>query len=128
MYNYGGKAMLTKFSVENYKSFNKKISIDLTRARDYDFNKTAIKNGIIKDAVIFGSNGCGKSNFSLALFDIVPTLTDKQFDPLQMDPSSFLNFDSKKNMQHFVMSFCIIITKYLMNTKKVGLELLLKSN
>ena len=82
MYSYGGKAMLTKFSVENYKSFNKKVTLDLTKAHDYDFNKEAIKNGIVKNAVIFGDNGSGKSNFSLALFDIVVTLTDKNSDNL----------------------------------------------
>lgn len=126
MYNYGGKAMLTKFSVENYKSFNKKISIDLTRARDYDFNKTAIKNGIIKDAVIFGSNGCGKSNFSLALFDIVPTLTDKQFDPLQMDPSSFLNFDSKKKYATFCYEFLYNNHKISYEYKKSGPRIIIE--
>lgn len=118
MYKYGEKAMLTKFSVENYKSFNKKISIDLTKSRDYDFNKKAIKNGIIKDAVIFGNNGCGKSNFSLALFDIVPTLTDKQFDSLQMDPSSFLNFDSKKKYATFSYEFLYNNHKIIYEYKK----------
>ena len=52
MYIYGGVAMLTRFSVENYKSFNKKISIDLSNSHDYDFNKNAINDkGIIKDAI-----------------------------------------------------------------------------
>ena len=105
MYKYGGKAVLTKFSVENYKSFNKRITLDLRKSRDYDYNKEAIKDGIIKDAVIFGDNGCGKSNFSFALFDIVPTLTDKQCDPLQMDPGSFLNFDSNKGYASFAYEF-----------------------
>ena len=97
--------MLTKFSVENYKSFNQKITLDLTQAHDYDFNKEAIKDGIIKNAVIFGENGCGKSNFSLALFDIVVTLTDKNCDPLQLDTKSFLNFNSKKRTATFSYEF-----------------------
>lgn len=105
MYNYGGEAMLTKFSVENYKSFNKKITLDLTKAHDYDFNKEAIKDGIVKNAVIFGENGSGKSNFSLALFDIVVTLTDKNCDKLQLEPTSFLNFDSSKNSATFSYEF-----------------------
>ena len=67
--------MLTKFSVENYKSFKDKITLDLTKSHDYDFNKEAINDkGIIKNAIIFGKNGCGKSNLAFALFDIVTTL------------------------------------------------------
>lgn len=97
--------MLTKFSVENYKSFNKKITMDLTKAHDYDFNREAIKNGVIKNAVIFGQNGSGKSNFSLALFDIVVTLTDKNCDGLQLDPNSFLNFNSSKKSATFSYEF-----------------------
>ena len=105
MYSYGGKAMLTKFSVENYKSFNKKITLDLTKAHDYDFNKEAIKNGIVKNAVIFGDNGSGKSNFSFALFDIVITLTDKNSYNLQTDPGCFLNFNSSKQWATFSYEF-----------------------
>lgn len=106
MYIYGGVGMLTKFSVENYKSFNKKISIDLTDSHDYDFNKDAINDkGIIKDAIIFGENGCGKSNFAFALFDIVQTLTDKNIDARQADIVSFLNFDSNKKFATFNYEF-----------------------
>lgn len=101
----GEKYMLTKFSVENYKSFNNEISIDFTKAHDYNYNTDAIKNGIIKNAVIFGNNGSGKSNFSLALFDIILTLTDKRIDPLQIDPFSFLNFNSKKKFATFSYEF-----------------------
>ena len=97
MYEYGGKAMLTKFSVENYKSFKNKISINLADSHDYDFNKEAVNSqGIIKDAIIFGDNGCGKSNFAFALFDIVQTLTEKNIDARQADIISFLNFNSSK--------------------------------
>lgn len=116
MYVYGGVAMLTRFSVENYKSFNKKISIDLSNAHDYDFNKNAINDkGIIKDAIIFGNNGCGKSNFAFALFDIVITLTDKNIDPRQADVISFLNFNSSKKFATFSYEF-------LFNNKKISYQ------
>lgn len=105
MYKYGGRAVLTKFSVENYKSFNQKITLDLTKAHDYDFNREAVKDGIVKNAVIFGQNGCGKSNFSLALFDIVIMLTDKNCDIHQLDEHSFLNFDSSKRYATFSYEF-----------------------
>lgn len=130
MYIYRGRSMLVKFSVENYKSFNKKISLDLTKSRDYDFNKEAIKDGVVKTSVIFGDNGCGKSNFGFALFDIVPTLTDKQFDVLQMDFNSFLNFNSSKKFATFTYEFIFnnqnIIYEYKKSNPKTVISELLK--
>lgn len=43
----------------------------------YEFNKNAIKDGIIKNGIIYGPNGSGKTNFSLALFDIENHLSPK---------------------------------------------------
>ncbi|MFA6856302.1 MAG: AAA family ATPase [Treponema sp.] len=67
--------MLTKFAVTNYRGFSERIEWDLTNARDYEFNVFAVKDGIIKNGIIYGPNGSGKSNFALALFDIVNHLT-----------------------------------------------------
>lgn len=121
MYKYGGYAMLTKFEVENYKSFNKNITLDLAKSRDYDFNKNAIfENGVIKNAVIFGNNGCGKSNFSYALFDIVATLTDRNVDPLLSDIGSFLNFNSKKQHASFHYEFLFNNQKIIYEYKKAN--------
>ena len=67
--------MLRKFSVSNFKNFDKEITLDLSAGR-YDFNTHCIKNKIVNTAVIFGYNASGKSNFALALFDIVSSITD----------------------------------------------------
>lgn len=67
--------MLKKFSVSNYRGFESKIELDFSRFRDYEFNTFAIKNGIIKNGIIYGPNGCGKTNFGLAIFDIICHLT-----------------------------------------------------
>jgi AAA15 family ATPase/GTPase len=67
--------MLTKFAVTNYRGFSERIEWNLTNARDYEFSTFAVKNGIIKNGIIYGPNGSGKSNFGLALFDIVNHLT-----------------------------------------------------
>ncbi len=106
MYTFGGKAMLTKFSVENYKSFKNKITLDLTKSHDYDFNKDAINDkGIIKNAIIFGKNGSGKSNLAFALFDIVSVLTANNVNIRQLDKRSFLNFNSSKKFATFTYEF-----------------------
>lgn len=69
--------MLIKFAVTNYRGFAKRIEWDLTKAGNYEFNTYAVKDGVVKNGIIYGPNGSGKSNFSLALFDIVNHLTQK---------------------------------------------------
>ncbi len=97
--------MLRKFSVTNYKNFAGTVCIDFTDARKYDFNTECIKDGLINKALILGRNGVGKSNLGLALFDISYTLTDNLANPLQVDPNSFLNGDSKKHFATFTYEF-----------------------
>lgn len=62
--------MLTKFAVTNYRGFADRIEWDLSKPANYEFNKHVIKGGVIKNGIIYGPNGSGKTNFSLALFDI----------------------------------------------------------
>lgn len=69
--------MLTKFAVTNYRGFANRIEWDLSNPANYEFNKTVIKNGIIKNGIIYGPNGSGKTNFSLAIFDIENHLSPK---------------------------------------------------
>jgi AAA15 family ATPase/GTPase len=69
--------MLSRFEVTNFKNFNEKFVFDLSEAKNYEFNEDCIKNGIVNKALIYGPNGCGKSNLGLAIFDIVTHLTDK---------------------------------------------------
>ena len=69
--------MLTKFAVKNYRGFSDRIEWDLSHPGSYSFNSQAIKNGIVKNGIMYGPNGSGKTNFGLALFDIVNHLTQK---------------------------------------------------
>lgn len=73
--------MLKKFAVTNFRGFAERIEWDLSRHAAYAFNDFAIKNGIIKNGIIYGPNGSGKSNFSMALFDIENHLSSKWKDP-----------------------------------------------
>ena len=69
--------MLAKFAVKNFRGFADRIELDLTRHSNYNFNLYAIKDDIIKNGIVYGPNGSGKTNFSLAIFDIVNHLSQK---------------------------------------------------
>ena len=69
--------MLARFSVKNFRGFSARIEWDLTRHSNYNFSTFAIKHGLIKNGIIYGPNGSGKTNFGLAIFDIVNHLTQK---------------------------------------------------
>jgi AAA15 family ATPase/GTPase len=73
--------MLTKFAVTNYRGFKERIELDLSDPNGYEYNSFAIKNGVVKDLMIYGPNGAGKSNLGFALFDIVSHLTTKNKQP-----------------------------------------------
>ena len=79
--------MLRKFAVTNFRGFANRIEWDLSNPSNYEFSQYAIKDGIIKNAIIYGPNGSGKSNFSFAMFDIVNHLTQKH-----KEPDFYLNF------------------------------------
>ena len=67
--------MLIKFAVKNFCGFAERIEWDLSHPSNYSFNTYAVKDGVIKNGIIYGPNGSGKTNFSVALFDIVNHLT-----------------------------------------------------
>ena len=45
--------MLIKFTVSNYKNFNKPICLDLTSTHDYRFGKECIKDSVISKAIVY---------------------------------------------------------------------------
>lgn len=75
--NQNVTVMLTKFAVKNFRGFADRIEWDLSRPSNYSFNTYAIKDSVIKNGIIYGPNGSGKTNFSEALFDIVYHMTQK---------------------------------------------------
>ena len=62
--------MLTKFAVTNFRGFAERIEWDLSNPSNYEFSKEVIKDGTVKNGIIYGPNGSGKTNIGLALFDI----------------------------------------------------------
>lgn len=81
--------MITKFSVSNFKGFDKEFTFDLQQINGYAFNKESIKNGVVNNALVYGHNGVGKTNLGLAMFDIIGHLTDKYVQ--YKSYSSYLN-------------------------------------
>lgn len=77
--------MLTKFAVKNYRGFKNRIEWDLSNPSNYSFNTDAIKDGVVKNGIIYGPNGAGKSNLALAILDIILHLTQKQKNTHQYD-------------------------------------------
>lgn len=71
--------MLKRFAVKNYRGFREELVWDLSQAGNYQFNTHAVKDGIIKNGVIYGTNGSGKSNLGLAVIDIVHHLNYREY-------------------------------------------------
>ena len=97
--------MLTRFSVKNYRGFKDKVTWDLSHPNNYSFNEYAVKDGIVKDAIIWGVNGAGKSNFSLAIFDLVTHLTQKSQRRAYFD--NYIYADDPEGRAEFEYSFRI---------------------
>ena len=55
--------MLVKFAVTNYRGFANRIEWDLSKPSNYSFNTFAIKDGIIKNGIVYGPNGSGMIKF-----------------------------------------------------------------
>ena len=68
--------MLARFEVENFKGFKTRAVFDLSAVKNYEFNPECVQDGVVNKALIYGKNGCGKSNLGLAIFDISSHLTD----------------------------------------------------
>ena len=69
--------MLKSITVGNFRAFSEKVTLDFSEVGKYDFNIEAIKNGLVKTAIMYGKNAGGKSSIAYAIFDIVSNLTDK---------------------------------------------------
>lgn len=108
--------MLKKFSVENFKGFQNKLTLDL-EADNYDFNPEVIKNSCISKGIIYGVNSSGKSNLGLALFDIIIHLTERQ--KLMHSYDFYLNMSNSSSVANFEYEFIFdghdVIYKYSKN-------------
>lgn len=107
--------MLTKFTVQNFKRFEKPITMDW-KAANYEFNQECIKNNYVKTALIYGKNGTGKTNLAWAIFDIVAHLTDNSSRSLPT--SNYLNEISDSEFATFEYEFLFETTSIVYTYKK----------
>jgi len=97
--------MIKKFSVENYKNFKDRVTLDFSEFKDYQYNMHALRNGLINTSIIYGKNASGKTNLGLAIFDITTHLVDKQINPNQLTFN--INADSDKLYSIFEYEFIL---------------------
>ncbi len=98
---------------KNFRGFENRIELDLTKPRNYDFNTFAVKDGIVKNGIIYGPNGCGKSNFGLAIFDIVYHLTQKFKSPKYLENYAFAGGQSKLVIFEYTFYFKNQVVEYI---------------
>lgn len=96
--------MLQKFKVQNFKNFRDEMVLDFSNVKNYEFGQALIKNGIIKNAIIYGKNAAGKSNLGFAIFDITIHLTDSAQNVKKYRP--YINLYSNDKHVYFEYSFC----------------------
>ena len=97
--------MLTKIEITNFKNFNETFTFDLSDIGNFEFNQESVKNGIVNKALIYGQNGCGKSNLGFAIFDIISHLTDNFF--MKSKYTNYLNADSNEDKASFRFTFLL---------------------
>lgn len=114
--------MITKFAVKNYRGFADRIEWDLSHPSSYSFNTFAIKDGIVKNGIIYGPNGSGKSNLALAIFDIILHLTQKNKNFHQVD--TIINVFHPNDLVSFEYTFCFEhnIVEYHYSKSSLGIE------
>jgi AAA15 family ATPase/GTPase len=95
--------VLAKIEITNFKSFNENFIFDLSETSSFNFNPECIKNKIVNKAIIYGQNGCGKSNLGFAIFDLVSHLTDKQ--TREEYYQNYLNANSNEKVATFKFTF-----------------------
>lgn len=97
--------MLRKFSVSGYRCFRDKLTFDLTKAREYEFNRHLIRDGLVSSGVIYGANGSGKSSLGYAIFDIVGMLTDYELASPMKDKVAYVNAETEQGIARFEYEF-----------------------
>ncbi|MCE2570272.1 AAA family ATPase [Motilimonas eburnea] len=95
--------MLNKLAVKNFRNFENWFELDLHSNRSYEFSKHVVQNDTVKHAVVYGTNGEGKSNLGLAIIDATSHLTDNHLQPGLNN--NYLNASSDCKLAEFIYYF-----------------------
>lgn len=114
--------MLKKISVENFKGFKDKITLDIGSPSNYSFNSETIENGCVTKGIVYGINSCGKSNLGLAIFDLITHLTEK--NKLLRSYDLYLNMSGRKSFAEFEYVFIFADHEVIYRYKKTNVETL----
>lgn len=97
--------MLRKFKVSNFKCFKENLIFDFSDINGYNFSLDCIKNRTVNCGLVYGYNGCGKTNLGLAIFDIIEHITDKYKNEFYY--RHYVNAESNSNIVFFSYEFLI---------------------
>ena len=111
--------MLRRFEVKNFKNFNDWFYFDLSDVKDYQFNPECVENNIVSKSLIYGPNGCGKTNLGRAIFDIKTHLTDHKTNENYLSNYLHAGSNSKLAEFKFIFQFGNDVLEYAYGKKSV---------
>ena len=97
--------MLKRIEITNYHGFQNPVILDFSGAKNYSYSKELIKNGLVKNSIVFGRNGSGKSSLCLAVMDITLHLLDRQKDRALQHPYSFVGNQDLRVSFRYIFQF-----------------------
>ena len=97
--------MLKRVEIENFHGFKEKIVLDFSKTKNYSYSKNLVKNKIVKNSVVFGKNGTGKSSLCLGLIDITLHLLDRQKNNALRPLYTYIGNDNQEASFLFVFKF-----------------------
>lgn len=95
--------MLTKITLDNFKSFKNKTVVDLTKTNYTILPQNVADNGVLKGCIFVGANASGKSTIILA----VKLLLDLLFSERNIDSGMFLCMFGDSNKYSLSYEFLI---------------------
>ena len=97
--------MLKRIEITNYHGFQNPVILDFSGTKNYSYSKDLIKNGLVKNSIVFGRNGSGKSSLCLAVMDITLHLLDRQKDRALQHPYSFVGNNDLRVGFRYIFQF-----------------------
>lgn len=95
--------MLTKITLDNFKSFKNKTVVDLTKTNYTILSQNVADNGVLKGCIFVGANASGKSTIILA----VKLLLDLLFSERNINSGMFLCMFGESNKYSLSYEFLI---------------------